>query len=161
MCRNRYDVTDMRCPHCDHAESRVIETRENCDGDVTRRRRECTGCGERFTTYERVETPALTVVKSDGREEGFRREKLAEGIRKACKKRPVDEDAIEAIVDDIEADLKARGERTIESSEIGDTVVERLKEVDEVAYLRFASIYNSFDDVSAFQEEVETLKTDS
>ncbi|MDY6773678.1 MAG: transcriptional regulator NrdR [Candidatus Nanohaloarchaea archaeon] len=144
----------MNCPHCEASESRVLETRENTTDGATRRRRECKDCGERFTTYERVESPSLTVIKSDGSEEPFQREKLKEGIEKACQKRDVSQD-------DIETGLRASGRERIESSEIGDRVVEELKQVDEVAYVRFASVYNSFEDVSAFEEEVETLKTNA
>lgn len=149
----------MRCPHCENPDTCVIETRESGDMEVTRRRRECNDCEERFTTYERVESPALKVEKRDGTVEPFRTEKLAGGIRKAFKKRPVDDDEIEALVDDIEMDLRSLGKRRIDSSDIGDAVVERIKDIDEVAYIRFASIYNAFDDASAFEEEVQTLKS--
>ncbi|MDY6770018.1 MAG: transcriptional regulator NrdR [Candidatus Nanohaloarchaea archaeon] len=139
----------------------MVETRENSSEPVTRRRRECGDCGERFTTYERVETPSLTVVKSDGSEEAFRREKLREGITRACQKRDVSDAQIDSIVDDIAMELKSSGRDAVESREIGDRVVEKLREVDEVAYVRFASVYNSFEDVSAFEEEVETLKANT
>ncbi|MFB6166932.1 MAG: transcriptional regulator NrdR [Candidatus Nanohaloarchaea archaeon] len=151
----------MRCPHCGHGGSRVVETRENDSEDVTRRRRECKECGDRFTTYERLEVPGLKVVKSDGETEPFDREKLRKGIEKACEKRPLSEEEIEGVVRDVEMELKAGGDKKIESCDIGDLVIQKLKELDEVAYLRFASVYNSFDDVSAFQEEAETLKTNS
>jgi len=154
----RYYVIIMNCPHCDGAESRVLETRESNTAGI-RRRRECSDCGERFTTYERVETPSLTVIKSDGTEEAFRREKLQEGIERACQKREISDAQIDSIVDEIEMELKSSGRDSVESGEIGDRVIEKLRDVDEVAYLRFASVYNSFDDVSAFEEEVETLKT--
>ncbi|MDY6761604.1 MAG: transcriptional regulator NrdR [Candidatus Nanohaloarchaea archaeon] len=147
----------MKCPHCDGEDSSVLETRES-DTAGLRRRRECSDCGERFTTYERVETPSLTVVKSDGSEEAFRREKLRGGIEKACQKRDISDAQIDSIVDEVETELKSSGQDTVDSDEIGDHVVEKLREVDEVAYVRFASVYNSFDDVSAFEEEVETLK---
>lgn len=158
---DQYYVVVMKCPHCDDAGSRVLETRENHTDGVTRRRRECKDCGERFTTYERVETPSLTVVKSDGAEEPFKREKLKAGIEKACKKRSISDEQIEEIVADIAMELKSSGREEIESSEIGDRVIEQLKEIDEVAYVRFASVYNSFDDVSAFEKEVETLKANT
>lgn len=155
--RDRYYAIIMKCPHCDGEDSSVLETRES-DTAGLRRRRECSDCGERFTTYERVETPSLTVVKSDGSEEEFRREKLRGGIEKACQKRDVSDAQIDSIVDEVETELKSSGQDTVDSDEIGDHVVEKLREVDEVAYVRFASVYNSFDDVSAFEEEVETLK---
>ncbi|MCJ7478895.1 MAG: transcriptional regulator NrdR [Candidatus Nanohaloarchaeota archaeon QJJ-7] len=151
----------MRCPHCEASESRVVETRENTTDGATRRRRECKECDERFTTYERIESPSLTVVKSDGSEEEFKRDKLKNGIERACQKRDVPQQKIEEIVDDIETGLRSSGREKIESSEIGDRVIDKLKQVDEVAYVRFASVYNSFDDVSAFEEEVETLKTNT
>lgn len=149
----------MKCPHCEDPDTCVIETRESSDSEVTRRRRECNSCEERFTTYERVESPTLKVEKRDGTTEPFRPEKLAAGIEKAFKKRPVDEDEIAGLVDDIEMELRSLGKRTIQSSDIGDAVVERIREMDEVAYIRFASIYNEFDDVSKFEEEVQTLKS--
>ncbi len=148
----------MECPHCGHAGSRVIETRENREKNLKRRRRECVDCGDRFTTYERVETPSLSVVKSGGEEESFQTEKLKEGIERACKKRPVSQEEIEEVVDEIEMELKSSGRKKIESREIGDMVINRLKDIDEVSYLRFASVYNSFEDVSAFEDEVQTLK---
>lgn len=151
----------MRCPYCENADSRVVETRESPNDNVTRRRRECKGCEERFTTYERVETPSLTVIKRDGSKEKFKSEKIRSGIQRACKKRPVDAEKIDQAIAEIEADIKSRGEKTIESSEIGDLVIERLRGLDEVAYVRYASIYNSFDDLSSFEEEVKTLRTDS
>ncbi len=148
----------MNCPHCGHGSTRVVETRDIASENMTRRRRECKDCEERFTTYERVETPALQVVKEDGSTEQFSREKLVEGIEEACKKRPVDEDAIARLADAVEAELQASGRKEVESAHIGDLVLERLQELDEVAYVRFASIYRSFEDVEAFEEEVETLK---
>lgn len=147
----------MDCPYCHSNDFQVIETRELQRGNATRRRRECKGCGERFTTYERVAVPDLTVQKADGNEEPFDRDKLRAGIEKACEKRPVSEDEIVEIVDDVEGTLRRREKEIVESSEIGDLVIERLKEEDEVAYLRFASVYQSFDDASSFQEAAEVL----
>ncbi len=151
----------MHCPYCENLDSRVVETRESGEENVTRRRRECTGCEERFTTYERVETPVLTVVKRDGSKERFKPEKMRSGIERSCKKRPVSADEIDAIVDEIASEVKARGESTIESRVIGDMVIEALKQRDEVAYLRYASVYNEFDDASSFEEEAKTLRTSS
>lgn len=150
----------MKCPYCENPGSRVVETRERGEQNVTRRRRECTECEERFTTYERVETPSLSVVKRDGTKEAFDPEKIRSGLERSCKKRPITADKIEEIVSDIESTVKARGETTIESKEIGDLVIDQLKEIDEVAYMRYASIYNSFEDLDSFEEEVKTLRTD-
>lgn len=150
----------MKCPHCGHDGTRVVETREMQRENVTRRRRECKECEERFTTYERVETPVLTVVKEEGEEETFDPDKLKAGVEKACKKRPVEDATIQQLVDDVTQELKARGVREVESAEIGDMVIDRLKDIDKVAYLRFASIYRSFEDVDAFEEELEALKAD-
>lgn len=149
----------MKCPHCGDSGSRVVETRENNEESVTRRRRECDSCGERFTTYEEIRKPSLQVVKSDGQKEPFQREKLKTGVEKACKERPVSDTEIAEIVEDIEIEVRTGNGGEVESREIGDRVIERLKSVDEVAYLRFASVYNSFDDVSAFEEEVESLRS--
>lgn len=151
----------MNCPHCEGEDSRVVETRDNTTEQVIRRRRECKECGERFTTYERIETPSLTVIKNDGSEEKFQREKLKDGIKMACQKRDIPPEDIDEIVNDIEVELKSSGRDKVKSKEIGDRVVEKLKEVDEVAYVRFASVYNSFEDVSAFEKEVETLKANT
>jgi len=151
----------MKCPHCEGSESRVVETRESGTEGATRRRRECKECGDRFTTYERVEVPSLTVIKNDGSEEQFQGEKLKGGIEMACQKREVSDEEIEQIVKDIEVELKSSGRKEVKSREIGDRVVEKLKEIDEVAYVRFASVYNSFEDVSAFEKEVETLKANT
>jgi transcriptional repressor NrdR len=151
----------MNCPYCQHPDSRVVETRESGEENALRRRRECTDCDERFTTYERVETSSMTVIKSDGAKEAFKPEKMRAGIERSCKKRPVSGDEIDTIVDEIESEIKARGESTIESREIGDMVIEALKQRDEVAYLRYASVYNEFDDASSFEEEAKTLRTGS
>lgn len=151
----------MQCPYCDETDSSVVETRFNRGENVTRRRRECNSCGERFTTYERVETPSLTVEKRDGSTEPFDREKLREGIERACEKRPVDGETIDRIVNTVAAAVTEAGSDTVASSTIGDHVIEELKQVDEVAYMRYASVYNAFDDLSSFEEEVQTLRTDS
>ncbi len=150
----------MECPYCENPDSRVVETRESMKENVTRRRRECTGCEDRFTTYERVESPSLRVVKRDGSKEKFKPGKIRAGIERSCKKRPITADQIDDIVADLESTIKERGVNTINSSDIGDLVIERLKEIDEVAYIRYASIYNSFEDLDSFEEEVKTLRTE-
>lgn len=152
-------VVVMNCPYCENPDSKVVETRENHRENVTRRRRECKGCGERYTTYERVETPSLTVIKKDGSKQRFKTEKLRSGVERSCKKRPVSEEDIDELVENIETDIRARGENTIESREIGDMVIEALKQLDEVAYVRYASIYKDYEDAASFEEEVKTLRT--
>ena len=145
----------MRCPYCDHAESRVIDSRDAVDG--IRRRRECSLCGLRFTTYERIQTMALMVAKRDGRREEFDRQKLTLSLRKACAKRPLPMGAIEKIVDEMEGDLQGLGKAEIPASLIGRMVMDRLKGLDRVAYIRFASVYRDFRDIETFKEEVEAL----
>ncbi|GBD11486.1 Transcriptional repressor NrdR [bacterium HR23] len=142
----------MRCPFCGHSDSRVVDSRETEEG--IRRRRECTRCELRFTTYERVQTTALLVVKRDGRREEFNREKVKRGMLLACTKRPVPADAIDKAVDDIEQDLQRLGRAEVPSSLIGEMVMERLKRLDRVAYVRFASVYRNFQDVGKFHEAV-------
>lgn len=144
----------MRCPNC-KAESQVIDTRE-ADNSI-RRRRACLHCNHRFTTYERVEIPKLMVIKRDGRRESFSREKLTEGIGKACKKRPVCLSNIESLVDKIERDLNDRGESEIPSLYIGELVMEQLKQLDGIAYIRFASVYRQFSDIKSLEREVKKL----
>lgn len=146
----------MRCPHCGNPESRVIDSREATDG--IRRRRECVACGLRFTTYERVQTAALVVAKRDGRREPFIRDKLLNSIRLACAKRPMPLGTLEKLVDEIEAQLQGLGRAEIPSSLIGEMVIERLKRLDRVAYIRFASVYRDFDDLERFREEIEALQ---
>lgn len=150
----------MRCPYCGNGHSSVVETRRNTDEESIRRRRECKECGERFTTYETIRSPCIKVEKSDGSIEDFSREKLISGVSKACEKRPVDREQIQDIVDSIEAMLAEDDPEIVKSKEIGEMVMERLKEVDEVSYIRFASVYRSFDDVSSFEEELENLKSE-
>lgn len=144
----------MRCPNCKR-ETQVIDTRE-ADNSV-RRRRECLHCQHRFTTYERLEVPKLMVIKRDGRRESFSREKLAEGIRKACEKRPVCLANIEAMVDIIERQLYERGESEIPTLYVGELVMEALKAMDGVAYIRFASVYRQFADIKSLEREVKKL----
>jgi len=147
----------MRCPFCNHIEDKVIDSRLSQDGDVTRRRRECLQCGKRFTTYERVEETLPLVIKKDGRRELFDRTKILNGVLRACEKRPVGIEAIEKVVDKIEKGLLEIGEREIQSSAIGSRVMEELKKLDEVAYVRFASVYREFRDINEFMTELKGL----
>ncbi len=145
----------MNCPYCGHAEDKVIDSREVNDG--IRRRRQCLGCGSRFTTYERLQPASLFVIKKDERREEFNRDKLLTGIRKACEKRPLPTGTVDKLVDDIEAELYQGGKAEIPSAVIGDMVMERLKVLDHIAYIRFASVYREFADITALKEEVDTL----
>jgi transcriptional repressor NrdR len=145
----------MRCPYCGHPESRVTDSREAEDG--IRRRRECLSCGQRFTTYERLLLSTLYVVKRDGRREPFDREKLLAGLRKACEKRPLPAGSVEAVAADIEAALMALGVAEVPSREIGELVMERLRRLDPIAYIRFASVYRRFQDLDELRDEVERL----
>lgn len=147
----------MRCPYCEHENSKVIDSRHTEDGHAIRRRRECEGCGRRFTTYEKVEEVILMVIKKDGRRETFDRAKLLNGIIRACEKRPVPLAQMENIVNDIERGLNNMMEKEVKSQFIGELVMDRLKDVDEVAYVRFASVYRQFTDVSTFVSEIEKL----
>lgn len=150
----------MRCPFCQHADDRVVDSRESGDGDSVRRRRECLKCGRRFTTYERVDAVLPLVVKKDGRREEWDRAKLLAGFYKACEKRPVSADAIDESVSRIERAALERGVREMPSAEVGEAVMESLKHLDEVAYVRFASVYKSFRDIGEFQSTVENLKSE-
>ncbi len=147
----------MRCPFCSKNNDRVVDSRESRDGVTIRRRRECLECRRRFTSYEQIEDIPYMVVKSDGRRELFSRSKLLAGLRKACEKRPIPGNTLEEIAETVETDLHQREDREIEAREIGTTVAERLKELDPVAYVRFASVYRRFEDVGAFVQEVESL----
>ncbi|WP_297058050.1 transcriptional regulator NrdR [Thermosulfurimonas sp.] len=147
----------MRCPSCHKEDTKVVDSRSTGEGFVIRRRRECVHCGFRFTTYERLELSLPRVIKKDGRREPFSREKILAGIRKACHKRPVSEEAIENFVSALERELFESGEKEIPSSYIGERVMEKLKEWDEVAYVRFASVYREFQDVNEFVEQVSQL----
>jgi len=143
----------MRCPYCGHDDSKVIDSRDVIE--AVRRRRECLGCSARFTTYERLHAVSLLVIKKNGQREEFRREKIIGGIRKACTKRPVSKDTIEQIVDDIEDRLRKSGKGEVAASVIGDMVMERLRELDGIAYIRFASVYRAFDDIEEVREEAD------
>lgn len=145
----------MKCPFCGATDSRVIDTREV--GEAIRRRRECQQCAQRYTTYEQVARVTLLVVKRDGRRESFDRQKLFEGIWKACAKRPVSSDDVERLVADIENQLYSLGQAEVNSASIGEMVMRRLKALDEVAYVRFASVYRSFADLETLKREVDTL----
>jgi transcriptional repressor NrdR len=147
----------MRCPFCGHLEDRVVDSREAQEGQVTRRRRECLGCKGRFTTYERIEEILPQVVKKDGRRESFDRRKIVEGVVTACEKRPVSAEQIEALVAGVERELAELGEREIRTTVIGEAVMRRLRSLDEVAYVRFASVYRAFRDVGEFMTELERL----
>lgn len=145
----------MRCPYCNSGETKVIETREAEDSDVTRRRRECLKCKKRFTTYERVEMIELRVIKKNGDIERFDRNKILNGILKACEKRPI---KIEKIVDEIESELRKHETTEIYSKVIGELVMEKLKQLDHVAYIRFASVYREFKDIKGFEKELKNIK---
>ena len=147
----------MKCPFCDQLENRVIDSRLSKDGHAIRRRRECSECKRRFTTYERVEISIPLVIKKDGRREHFDREKLKSGIMKACEKRKVSVDEIERFVDELERGIQEQGDREIPSETIGRKVMEYLRELDDVAYVRFASVYRSFKDLKEFMSELQDL----
>ncbi len=147
----------MRCPFCGHLEDRVVDSREAQEGQATRRRRECLGCGRRFTTYERLEDVLPQVVKKDGRREPFDRKKIVEGLQVACRKRPISAEQIEEIATSIERKVQEMGEKEIQSAVVGEAVMERLRALDPVAYVRFASVYRAFRDVGEFMSELEGL----
>ncbi|MBR2214494.1 MAG: transcriptional repressor NrdR [Selenomonadaceae bacterium] len=147
----------MRCPFCQKPDSRVIDTRAADDGHSIRRRRECTGCGKRFTTYEAVETVPLIVVKNDGRRESFNRAKLLTGLVRSCDKRDIPLERIEALATDIERELRNSMTREVTARDLGELVMEKLKSFDEVAYIRFASVYRKFADIGSFQAELTDL----
>jgi transcriptional repressor NrdR len=147
----------MKCPYCTQLNNKVIDSRISKDGRMIRRRRECLECGRRFTTYEKLEEVLPMVVKKDGRREPFNREKITSGIRKACQKRPISMTDIEEFVDLLELYFQELGKKEIDSSEIGERVINKLKEWDEVAYVRFASVYRQFKDISEFMMELEEI----
>ncbi|MFC1899402.1 transcriptional regulator NrdR [Chloroflexota bacterium] len=145
----------MNCPYCNHNNSKVIDSREVNDG--IRRRRQCLSCNSRFTTYERLQPASFFVLKKDERREEFNRSKLLTGIRKACEKRPLPSGSIDGVADEIESDLYHMGKAEIPSAIIGDMVMSRLKKLDYIAYIRFASVYRQFTDITALKQEVDTL----
>ena len=147
----------MKCPYCGHLGDKVVDSRESKEGEVIRRRRECLECGKRFTSYERIDEIPYMVVKKDGTRERFDRQKLITGLLKACEKRPVSVAALEGIADHVEAALQERPEKEIATAEIGSFVMEELKALDKVAYVRFASVYRHFRDIHEFANELKAL----
>jgi transcriptional repressor NrdR len=147
----------MICPYCDFKESKVIDSRDSKNGLAIRRRRECLSCQRRFTTYEKIEEIPYMVIKKDGRRQRFESENLLRGILKACEKRPVPLSELEGIVEEVENMLQERPEKEINASEIGQYVMDKLKNLDKVAYVRFASVYREFKDVKEFKQELEKL----
>lgn len=147
----------MKCPYCGHLDNKVIDSRLNKESTITRRRRSCLACNQRFTTYERLEVMMPVLVKKDGRREEWDRQKMVVGLEKACEKRPVSCDDIDAFVDEIEKKLQDLGQKEVSSQVVGEWVMEGLPSLDEVAYVRFASVYRQFKDVSEFVDELKTL----
>jgi transcriptional repressor NrdR len=148
----------MRCPKCGQLEDKVLDSRENKSGAVIRRRRQCTACNHRFTTYERVQREAWWVIKRDGRREKFDRNKLRLGLEKACEKRPVSHEQIEMQVEDIMDEIEKEFDTEIPSTVLGEKVMKRLRQIDEVAYVRFASVYRQFRDIKEFADEIQNLE---
>jgi len=147
----------MKCPFCGHLENKVIDSRLSKDGGVIRRRRDCDECGRRFTTYERIEEVLPMVIKKDGRRELFDRGKVLAGLKRACEKRPVSVEDLEGIADKVEQSLQESGDREIPTSRIGERIMRELHELDEVAYVRFASVYRQFKDINQFMDELKDL----
>ena len=150
----------MKCPYCSYQEDRVIDSRPTDDGATIRRRRECSKCLKRFTTYEKVEIMPLIVIKKDNTREVFDRQKIRSGLIKACEKRPVSADAIEKLIDQLESQLSNTLEREVTSRKIGELLMETLRTLDQVSYVRFASVYREFGDVSTFMEEIQKMQAD-
>ena len=150
----------MKCPFCAHVDDKVIDSREGRTGDTIRRRRECLKCGRRFTTYERIDEIPYMVIKKDGRRERFERQKILQGLLKACEKRPVATAKLESIVDDVEGVVQEATERELTTAEIGEMIMQQLKKLDKVAYVRFASVYMDFKDVQEFMTELKNLLKD-
>mgnify|MGYP004497818323 FL=1 len=148
----------MKCPFCNHNDSRVIDSRSAEDGTTIRRRRECVSCGRRFTTYEVVEKLPLMVIKQDGRREVFKRDKILNGVIRSCDKRDISMERIVSLVNAVERDIRNTMEQEISSAKIGELVMNRLKEFDEVAYIRFASVYRKFTDIGSFMQELNELQ---
>lgn len=147
----------MKCPYCANLGDKVVDSRESKEGDVIRRRRECLGCGRRFTSYERIDEIPYMVVKKDGSRERFERQKLVSGLLKACEKRPVRATSLDAIADRVEASLQDKAEREISTDEIGALVMKDLRQLDQVAFVRFASVYRNFRDIDEFKNELNEL----
>lgn len=150
----------MKCPYCQFQEDRVLDSRVVREGEAIKRRRECLQCGRRYTTFEQVEESRVRVVKKDGRREAFDRQKVLRGLELACRKRPVSVEALERVVDAVERELYDRGEREVQSSRIGEMVSDAVRELDPVAYVRFASVYRDFQDLSQFHELLEKLRSE-
>ena len=148
----------MKCPFCTEIDNKVIDSRLSKDGNVIRRRRECIACNRRFTTYEHIEEIPVMIIKKDGRREVFNREKVRAGLQKACEKLDISMNTIEAFLDDLERDLKETGEKEIPASAIGEKVMVRLHQLNDIAYVRFASVYRSFQDISEFRAELDRLE---
>ncbi len=147
----------MKCPFCNYEDTKVIDSRSQDDNTTIRRRRYCEKCGKRFTTYERIDTIPMTVIKSNGTRETFDKNKLISGIMKSCNKRPITAKQIQEIADDVENAVMSSMDKEIESKEIGSMVMDRLKDIDEVAYVRFASVYRQFKDINTFMEELNKI----
>ena len=148
----------MKCPFCSHMEDKVVDSRESKEGNSIRRRRECLGCGKRYTSREHIEEIEYRVIKKDGRPEPFSRQKLVGGLARACEKRPVSVQQLEGIADRIESDLQDRPDREMRTTEIGARIMEELRRIDQVAYVRFASVYRQFRDVGEFKREIDELQ---
>jgi transcriptional repressor NrdR len=148
----------MKCPFCSATETKVVDKRAANDGETNRRRRECIKCSKRFTTYERIEHLGLSVIKKDGSIESFNGEKIRNGILKACEKRPIDEATVNGVVDWIEKKVKSKSSTKVTTKFIGELVMKKLRMLDDVAYLRFASVYNSFNDIRSFEKELKQIK---
>ena len=151
----------MKCPSCSNMENKVIDSRTNREGDLTRRRRECLSCGDRFTTYERIEKSPLLVIKKDGRREDFNPSKILEGVQKACQKRPVSLEQMEALVNKVEKFFQDSGDKEISAVSVGEKIVSELYQLDSVAYVRFASVYRNFKDVNEFMAELKDILKNS
>jgi transcriptional repressor NrdR len=151
------EAKPMRCPYCRQDDDRVVNSRPSSDGSYVKRRRECNACERRFTTYERIEESVLRVEKKDGTREDFSRRKLLRGLTKACYKRPIPMDTLTELVGQIERELHERFEREVPAEAIGELVMEKLRELDQVAYIRFASVYREFTDATDFREEADTM----
>lgn len=147
----------MKCPYCGHLENKVVDSRLNKEYTITRRRRSCDSCGQRFTTYERLEVMMPMLIKKDGRREAWDRHKIVSGLEKACEKRPVSMAEIDSFVDDLERKLQDSGEREVDTKLVGKWVMEGLTQLDEVAYVRFASVYRQFKDINEFMDELKGL----
>ncbi|MFH7319244.1 transcriptional regulator NrdR [Desulfurivibrio sp. D14AmB] len=147
----------MKCPYCGHLENRVVDSRLNKEYTITRRRRMCDACQRRFTTYERLEVTMPMLVKKDGRRESWDRQKVVEGVKKACEKRPVSSEQIEEFVDGLEREFQDLGEREIPVRMVGERVMDGLRQIDEVAYVRFASVYRQFKDLNEFMQELKSM----